>query len=424
MNITNAIFDEIDVVVVESQIEVFEAMCQAYDKAYDILEYCTDEDADFNMFSIVQEAAVDADDDADEPDAEAKKKKKKDKKGKQENILKRMLDAIVSFFKMIGNAVASLFKKVKEGVTDKLRKLGKKSDSECEKAQEKIDNSKAAEKIDQAADKFEKQAEPIRAEDLTEGKSEGGKTEAKSEAKEEKAENKTKIIVKEKKIKTCIIFDNWITFLEYADAWSKRIIKNASELSDKSETRSAIANRPSRAIQPKNDHDLKNLEIDHTYKVVQSKWEDFKADFRGGKDVRKARLKKHKMFTIFRKKYPVSEVADKIDKINELLKKNIESSKNAYEQFDKLKKMTAGDSNDWLYKSLAKDIVKIHTELANISSIVVALAKYIALELELYDTMLKIIVPMFDEAEKKRKDEEREEKTIYVKVDTSKDDKK
>ena len=71
MTISKAIFDEIDSVVVESNIDVYESLCASYDKAWDILEYCSEDDTDLDMFNIVQEAAIEEDDT--DVDAEAKK---------------------------------------------------------------------------------------------------------------------------------------------------------------------------------------------------------------------------------------------------------------------------------------------------------------------------------------------------------------
>lgn len=98
--ISKEIIDSIDEVVIESNIDVFESLCASYDKAYDILEYCSDDDVDFGMFSIIQESTIEKGDT--ESNADIKKKDKK-----QGNILSKMLDAIISFFKMIGSAIAS-----------------------------------------------------------------------------------------------------------------------------------------------------------------------------------------------------------------------------------------------------------------------------------------------------------------------------
>lgn len=407
MKITEEIFDEIDVVVTESQIEVFESMCNAYDKAYDILEYCSTDETDINMFSIVQEATVSDNEDESEPDAEAKKKKK------QGNILSRILDAIVGFFKMIGSAIANLFKKVKEGVTDKLRKLSKKNDSECAAVQEIIEETPAEKKIETVATNFEQKIE-LKEELTDNSKSKEDKEAERKDAVKGSSSNKTKIVVKEKKIKTHIKFDAWINFLEYANEWSQKVVNTVSNIVSKADVKSAIVNRPTRSIQGKSKYDLKNIYVDGSYEKVQGKLADFVGDIKGGKEVRQARLKNQAMFSGFCKKYPVSEVADNIDKINELLKKNIESSKKAYEQFDKLKKVCDSDAHDPVFHKLAKDVTKIHTELANIAGVTVALAKYIGMELNLYDSMLAVIIPLFDDAEKKAKELEAESRTIYV----------
>lgn len=422
--ISKEIFDSIDTVVIESNIDVYESLCASYDKAYDILEYCSEDETDLSLFNIVQEAAIEEDDT--DVDAEAKKsKKKKSKKDNEDSLIKKMIDAVISFFKMIGSAIASFFGKVKEGVTDKLRKLSKKSDSECNRVQEEIDNGPAGKKIDNAASKFEEKAEMK--EELTEGGSESSSDDDKGE-KDDKKENKTKIIVKEKKVKTHIRFDNWINFLEYSYNYTERIVDTTSGLT-KSDIQSAITNRPTRSLQGKKlvyingTNPDKNKKLSPEYEKVQGKIADVIGDIKGGSDVRKARLKKQKMFNRFCHKYPMSEVADKIDKINDLLQKNIDSSKAALEKFKKVKIMCEKGTTNPALKKLVRDINKIHTELGNIGRVTLALTKFIGLELGLYDAMLAIIIPMFDkEKSDKEKEEEKSNPTINVNVRTKKDD--
>lgn len=416
--ISKEIFDSIDTVVIESNIDVYESLCASYDKAYDILEYCSEDETDLSLFNIVQEAAIEEDDT--DVDAEAKKsKKKKSKKDNEDSLIKKMIDAVISFFKMIGSAIASFFGKVKEGVTDKLRKLSKKSDSECDRVQEEIDNGPAGKKIDNAASKFEEKAEMK--EELTENGSEASSD-------DDNKAKKTKIVVKEKKVSTHIKFDAWINFLEYSYNYTERLVDATSNLT-KSDINSAITNRPTRAIQGKKlayikgTNPDKNGRLSGEYEKVQGKLADIVGDIKGGSDVRKARLKKQILFTKFCKKYTISEVADKVDKINDLLQKNIDSSKAALEKFKKVKIMIEKGTTNPALKKLIRDINKIHTELGNIGRVTLALTKYIGLELGLYDAMLNIIIPMFDkEKADKEKEEEKSNPTINVNVRTKKDE--
>ena len=136
MTLTETILDTIDVVTMESQIDVYESMCNVYDKALAIIEEC--ESSDYSdIFTIIQESASDDEKDDD--------KKSTDKQG---NILVRMMRAVAGFFKMIGVTVANIFRKNKAGVSDKLRSLSKKSESECKNVQEKIDNGPNEKKLD------------------------------------------------------------------------------------------------------------------------------------------------------------------------------------------------------------------------------------------------------------------------------------
>ena len=383
MTITDTIFDEIDTVIIESQIDVFEAMCNVYDKAYDILEWCENEDC-LHLFNVVQESG-------DEANAD------NDKGTKQGNILVRMLRAITGFFKMIGGAVAGIFSKNKAKTTDQLRIIVNKSDAACENAQKNIDNSKASKKIDDMSVSFEKNAASLR------NDNDGTSSDEKPANDEESKDNKTGIIVAGKKIKTHIKFDVWIKFLEYSNEWSKSVIRDASDLgSDPGE-------KPSKGIRLKgvNDSDRKSLR-DKFFEFIDE-----------GKNIKRSRFQKKKMFTVFCKKYDIADVADYIDKINDLLDKNIQSAKAAHEKFAKLTEMMSHQINDPTFKTLSKKITDIHTELGNIAKIVLALAKYIGMELNLYDSMLKVIIPMFDEIKKEEKEAEREKKTVYVKVDKS-----
>ena len=416
--ISKEIFDSRDTVVIESNIDVYESLCASYDKAYDILEYCSEDESDLSLFNIVQEAAIEEDDT--DVDAEAKKsKKKKSKKDNEDSLIKKMIDAVISFFKMIGSAIASFFGKVKEGVTDKLRKLSKKSDSECDRVQKEIDNGPAGKKIDNAASKFEEKIDMK--EEYTESGSESSSDDDKGE---KKGDNKTKIIVKDKKVKTHIKLDNWITFLKYSLAYSERIVDTTEGLT-KSDVNSAITNRPTRALQNKLIPSPKgsNHRVDAEYDKVQGKIADIAGDIKGGSDVRKARLKRTILFTRICRRYRMSEMADKLDTINDLLQKNIDSSKAALEKFKKIKIMVDKGTSNPRLKKLIRNINKIHVELGNIGRVTLALTKYIGLELGLYDAMLNIIIPMFDkEKADKEKEEEKSNPTVNVNVRTKKDD--
>lgn len=389
MTLTDTILDTIDVVTMESQIDVYESMCNVYDKALAIIEECETSDC-LDMFTIVQESASDDEKKDDKKDV----KKDTDKQG---NILVRMMRAISGFFKMIGITVANIFRKNKAGVSDKLRSLSKKSETECKNVQEKIDDGPTEKKLDSLASSFEESAAPIRkADDSSDGDdSKNGSDDG------EKGETKTTIHVGSKKVKTHINFGMWISFLEYADEWSTNVITKMGN----------VGTAPSKGIR------LKGVN-DDAKKGIRDKFYEF---IDGGKNIKRSRFNKKKMFTFFCKKYSTMEVADNIDKINALLDKNIKSANTAYEKFDKLTKALS-TNDDAAFKGLAKEISSIHTELANISKIVVALAKYIGMELKLYDSMLNIIIPMFDKAEKAAKDEEIEKKTIHVKVGKEKDD--
>lgn len=406
--ISNEIFEKIDDVVTESNIDVIEAMCVAYDKAYDILEYCTDDDTNLELFTIIQEATIDEGDSSDDINADAKKKKKSKKQG---NILIRILDAIISFFRMIGSAIASFFKKAKDTVSEKLRKLSKKSDSACDKVQDDIDNGPAGKKIGKAKKKFKDNTKPNpELTDNDDDKDESGDTE---------------IVVKEKKVRSHIKFDSWIKFLEYSYDYTEKIVNKVDGFT-KASTRSAIANRPSRVLQKKvtnttsftNKNKPITSDVDKVQGLVADKWDDFWA----GSDTRKARMKKTKLFTKIPRMHPVSKVADDIDKINDLLSKNVESAKAALEKFNKIKSVIDDEPNE-RFKKLARDITKIHTELANVGKIIISMAKYLGQELGLYDAMLDIIIPMFDKAESdKKKADEEANPTVNVNVRTKKDD--
>jgi hypothetical protein len=119
----------------------------------------------------------------------------------------------------------------------------------------------------------------------------------------------------------------------------------------------------------------------------------------------------------------MSEMADKLDIINDLLQKNIDSSKAALEKFKKIKIMVDKGTSNPRLKKIIRNINKIHVELGNIGRVTLALTKFIGLELGLYDAMLNIIIPMFDkEKADKEKEEEKSNPTVNVNVRTKKDD--
>lgn len=351
----NEIFSNIDEAATDSEACVLESMLMSYIKTYDML---TNEEG----LSVVQEAV----------EADAKKKNK-------DNVFIKIIDSIIAFFKKIGKAISSFFSKAKDTIVEKLRKFSKPNNAPEEAiktAQEKAD--KISDKKSESLDKFVK---PEFVEDTKESK---------AESKEEKKSKKTGVVVKERKIKTRIKFQNWIRWLERVNT------------------------------------DLDNL-INSKIRVEKLKFKD----------------KYIILYHVFSHKYPASEVADYIEKIIELIKevnlkldeasnKMSEVKKfysNATKTIDSDKDTALWFKNDSKRKEIERDITNYAASITNVTICIQNMTGYLANELDIYGIILDTIEPVVSKykaedvaEEAKKKAEDKEARTQHIEVHVKKDD--
>lgn len=372
------ILNEIDNAKIESELVVLEALCETYEKAYTILEnYSEDDTEGLASFMIIQEAA----------DGEVKELSSK---GKKKNIIIRMFDAIINFFKNICSMIAGFFKKAKVAVAERLKKLHKKSDDSCDKAQEAIDdaNSSAGKKYKSAEDKVNDELDKKLKEEFVDEGSEKGK----------KGRKKTTIRVKEKKVLSRVMFTEWERFLEYSNDYIDKLsdVKNI----DHTMIRGAVISRPTRSINPFRKG---KIEFEKTQKLGA----DIVGDIATGFSVHKSRIKNVKLFTRVPRRIPTNEVAEHIEKLNKLLNDATNKSNKVSESFFKVtefikagKDIQPSVASDKLMKQLSL----MQKELSNISMICLHMINYLAQELNAYSVLLDIIEPILDEFEKKQKE--------------------
>jgi hypothetical protein len=355
----NEIFSNIDEAAADSEACVLESMLMSYLKTYDML---TNEEGP----TIVQEAV----------EADAKSKKK-------DNVFVKILDSIIAFFKKMAKAVSSFFSKAKETIVERLRKFSKPNNAPEEvvkEVQEKAD--KISDKKSESLDKFVK---PEFVEDTKESK---------TESKEEKKSKKTGVVVKERKIKTRIKFQNWIRWMTGVNA------------------------------------NLDNL-INSKIRVEKLKFKD----------------KNISLYHVFSHKYPASDVADYIEEIVKLLKElNLKFDK-ASTKLDEIRKYYSNTtkaintSNDvsWVFK---KDPERVNMErsindaaktIGTAFVIVQNMTAELAEELGIYGIILDTVEPVLSKykaeaeakaaaEEAKKKADAREERTQHVEVHVKKDD--
>lgn len=370
------ILSEIDDSRIKSEVAVLKSMCEVYDKAYTILENCSDDDISLSDFDIIQEAVG-------EETKEMSKSKKKD------NIVVKVFDAICGFFKSIGQAISNFFKKAKLTITERLNRLFKKSDKSCNETQALLDDSNSPEgkKYNSAEGGVNEALDKKFDEKLAEDNS--------SKDSEDDSKNTT-IGVKDKTVRTRIRFSEWVRFLEYTDTYITRLTK--VDNLDSNMIKGAVSTRPTRSINPLNKGKLK---ID----IVQGIGDDIIDGLIAGSDVRKSRIKNVKLYTKIPKKQPMNEVADYIEKVGKLLNNVTDNVKKASESFYKtaefLRRLNEARSGIYSGKFMKK-LSLIQTELSNITVISLHMMGYMAQELNAYSVLLDIIEPIVDEFEKEQ----------------------
>lgn len=357
----NELLKDVDEVSSESESCVLESMLMSYVKTYDML---TNSDTD----SVFQEAA----------DADAKKK--------SDNVLVKMIDAIITFFKKIAKSIASFFSKTKEAVTKRLRKFAKSASNATEEAienvQKKVDNVSK-----KASSSLNKLIKPNQVEEK--------KKEEKADKKDKSnSEDTTKpetigVNVKERKIWTRINFKNWIKNLDEISEECEYLLTNSIRTTKRNRVKEFFCERLYHFI----PHRYGALEVaDYVDEIVDR--------------LKKVNLKLDKAQTKMEEvKKQYSEYVGKQNKFPIPLTQTQEKRKD----------------NEFLIKLMAKEIAAIQVSVQDMTA-------YLATELDIYGIILDTVEPVMAERkakaeaeEAKKKAEEREARTQHISIHMDKD---
>ena len=357
----NELLKDVDEVSSESESCVLESMLMSYVKTYDML---TNSDAD----SVFQEAV----------DADAKKK--------SDNVLVKMIDTIIAFFKKIAKSIASFFSKTKEAVTKRLRKFAKSASNATEETIENV-QKKADEISKKASGSLKKLIKPDQVEEK--------KKEEKADKKDKSnSENTTKpetigVDVKERKIWTRINFKNWIKNLDKLTEECDNLLSNSIRTTKRNYVKEFFCDR------------LYHF-VPHVYGALEV------ADY-------------------------VDEIVDRLKKVNLKLDKvqtKMNEVKKQYSEFvDKAnplpialtRKQQDRKDNEFIIKFMASFVSKIQVSVQDMTA-------YLARELDIYGIILDTVEPVMAERrakaeaeEAKKKAEDREARTQHISIHMDKD---
>ena len=355
------LIDEISCSTDESNISVLNSLCDAYEKAYTIVENC--DESDIGQFSVIQESATDEED----SDSEGSKKP---------NILIRILKAIAAFFKTIVNSIKKLFNKDTDKVISQLEEVADLDEATAEAVQQVLDDpeSKEHEKLQAVEEKHE--------EDTTES-IEADEVDSDKEDKEEKGT--APINVKVKKMRTRIIFENWKRFLEESETWLEDVSSAIQKTNGKRDN--VVTNRPTRSVK------------------MMDRWRLDQKKVRSPLFPIKLWKKRYRLFMHFRHKRPIPMITKEANELKQLFKNVTEkadkASKTLYATCDiihedyrggkfKYEPTRFGHVCDRIYK----DMKVIRDETNAIYSITTKLAMYMGKELKMYGSLLDVIQPI------------------------------
>lgn len=125
------LIDEISYSTDESNISVLNSLCDAYEKAYTIVENC--DESDIGQFSVIQESVTDAEGN------------ESNEGSKKPNILIRILKAIAAFFKTIVNSIKKLFNKDTDKIIAQLDEVADLDEATAEAVQQVLDDPESKE---------------------------------------------------------------------------------------------------------------------------------------------------------------------------------------------------------------------------------------------------------------------------------------
>lgn len=355
------LIDEISCSTDESNISVLNSLCDAYEKAYTIVENC--DESDIGQFSVIQESATDEED----SDSEGSKKP---------NILIRILKAIAAFFKTIVNSIKKIFNKDTDKVISQLEEVADLDEATAEAVQQVLDDpeSKEYEKLQAVEKKHE--------EDTTES-IEADEVDSDKEDKEEKGT--APINVKVKKMRTRIIFENWKRFLEESETWLEDVSSEIQKTNGKRDN--VVTNRHTRSVK------------------MMDRWRLDQKKVRSPLFPIKLWKKRYRLFMHFRHKRPIPMITKEANELKQLFKNVTEkadkASKTLYATCDiihedyrggkfKYEPTRFGHVCDRIYK----DMKVIRDETNAICSITTKLAMYMGKELKMYGSLLDVIQPI------------------------------
>ena len=210
----NEIFTCVDEAINDSEMFVAESMISAYLKALTIMENANDSESLMN-YSIMQEADSSAANDAagesksdnNTSKADSETKNAADEvDAKKKNIIKRLIEAIVKFFKAIANSIKNFFKK-----------------NDCDEVVKKLKDAEKlnipADQVDEIQEAVDKKSEEIDNKEEVKTVISNIKSKLKNKKKDNASSDKDEstndtIDVKNRKIRTRISFEGYIKFYE------------------------------------------------------------------------------------------------------------------------------------------------------------------------------------------------------------------
>ena len=296
-----------------------------------------------------------------------------DENGNKEKLIWSILWAIPRFLKMIWDAIAKFFKKTKDTVIDKLKKLLKKDQKECDEIQDNIDNNTDGCKDDMA--KLEQKNIEDQALIVDDSMVEG--TVKKKDIKEG-----TTLFYRPKAIKTRILFDKWNDFFDDIERYFK-------ELTSENSAPRLVTKFKSK---PDGTIDVKNPNIIYRLTHHQSKIKFFRAS---PKDV-------------LLKDY-VTDAEKATDKLNKLS----DMAKDVSETFKEVEKVIKEDPE--VTNGVFKTIARINNDILTIYKVLDTLLQYLNNELSLIGNYMVIVeqvkLTKQNKANKKAEEEAEEKKS-------------
>ncbi len=356
------LIDEISYSTDESNISVLNSLCDAYEKAYTIVENC--DESDIGQFSVIQESATDVEGN------------ESNEGSKKPNLLIRILKAIAGFFKTIVNSIKKLFNKDTDKIITQLEEVADLDEATAEAVQQVLDDTESKE--------YEKcQAVEEKHEEETEESIEADEVDSDKEDKDEK--KSAPIDVKVKKMRTRIIFENWKRFLEESETWLEDVSSEIQKTNGKRDN--VVTSRPTRSV-----------------KMID-RWRLDQKKVRSPLFPIKMWKKRYRLFTHFRHKRPIPMITKEANELKQLFKNVTEkadkASKTLYATCDIIHEDYRGGKFKYeptgferVCDRIYKDIKVIRDETNAICSIATKLAMYMGKELKMYGSLLDVIQPI------------------------------